>query len=104
MQIYWSLKSIPELSGLPRAERGRRWRAAYRKTFRHWQTWVSLLALGLCSVLGEYLGSLTGSQFIGSVVGAGVGGLIYGQVATELARPYLRSLSSVQHSGGEPGR
>ena len=28
MQIYWSLKSIPELAGLASAERRRVWRAA----------------------------------------------------------------------------
>src|SRR5262245_54773623 len=45
MQIYWTLKSIPELSGLPSEEIWRVWRAAYWKTTRHWQFWVSLVGL-----------------------------------------------------------
>lgn len=108
MRFYWSLKSIPELSELPRAERGRRWRAVSWKTFRHWQTWVSLAGLALYSAIGVYLGALidpsTTSQIIGGAIAGGFGGFIYGQVITVMARPYLRSSSSVQHPGNEPRR
>ena len=84
MQFYWSLKSIPELSGLPRAERGRRWRSVCWKTFRHWQTWASLAGLAMCSALGTYLGALidpsTTSLIISSAIAGGLGGLVYGHV------------------------
>ncbi|MEK7993726.1 MAG: hypothetical protein AAB403_07980 [Planctomycetota bacterium] len=95
MQIYWSLKSIPELSVLPRAERGRRWRAVSWKTFRHWQTWASLAGLALCSGLGVYLGALidpsTTSMIIGGVIAGVPAGFVYGQVVTVMARPYLHT-------------
>ena len=67
MQIYWTLKSIPELSGLPSEERMRVWRAAYWKTKRHWQFWAGLVGLGLCAGI---------STHIGGVIGAGVGGFV----------------------------
>ena len=77
MQIYWSLKSIPELAGLASAERRRAWRAACWNAYRHWQVWASVAG-------------------IGTVIGAAFGGLIHGQVLTEFARPYLRTFSAPQ--------
>jgi hypothetical protein len=47
MQLYWGLKSIPELSGLPPAERRRVWRAGHWKAYRHWQTWAAMAGAGL---------------------------------------------------------
>lgn len=95
MQLYWSLKSIPEL---PSPERGRVWRAAHRKTFRHWQTWAALAGLGLCMVVGGLLGFLVDpsiiSLSIGNVIGGGLGSLVFSQVVVEMARPYLRTFSS----------
>lgn len=106
MQIYWSFKSIPELSGMPAAERGRVWRAVSWKTLRHWQTWAALAGAGLCSAAGGYLGLLVDpsmtSQIIGGTIGAGLGGYAYGQVMTEFARPYLRAFLAARPSDSEP--
>jgi len=105
MQLYWGLKSIPELAGLPSAERGRVWRAAYRQTFRHWQTWAALAGLGLCVAVGGVLGFLVDpsiiSQSIGNLIGGGLGSLVFGQVAVEMARPYLRASSPLQQPDSE---
>jgi hypothetical protein len=92
MQFYWSLKNIPELSGLSSQDRGRVWRTAHWKIYRHWQVWLALVGLGLCTFIGSMLGRQIDHQTIGSAIGAVVGATIYGQVATRLARPYLRAV------------
>ena len=95
MQIYWTLKSIPELSGLPSEEIWRVWRAAYWKTTRHWQFWVSLVGIGLRVHIGEHIYDRIGG-YIGGVVGA----FIFSQVQIHLARPYIRALLSPEHASG----
>lgn len=92
MQIYWTLKSIPELSALPRGERGRAWRRVSIKTYRHWQTWVGLLACGGCAVFGAHFGAELGFRMIGGLVGVAIGGFIFGQLAVGVARRYLRAV------------
>ena len=99
MRIYWSLKSIPELAGLPPAERRRVWRTACWDAYRHWQVWASVAAIGIGAAAGAYLGSLVAFQDIGCVIGAASGGLIYGQVMTEFARPYLRTFVASRAAG-----
>lgn len=91
VQLYWSFKSIPELADLPAGERGRLWRAAWWRTFRHWELWVAMIGLYACASVGRWLGSKVGHPSIGSIAGAALGGLIVGHVLTELARPYLRA-------------
>ena len=88
MQIYWSLKSIPELASLPNEERGRAWRRVYGKTFRHWQTWAGLLACGICAGAGARFGGVLGSSLVGAAVGGGVGGFIFNQALIHVARCY----------------
>src|SRR5687767_7461066 len=100
MPVYWSLRSVPELSDLPRAERRRLWRRCWpQSAFRHWQTWAALLACGLSPLLGGWVGAWVGSQFgarflgglLGAGVGGGIGGFVVGQVGTAVLRPYLRA-------------
>ena len=95
MQIYWSIKSVPELTGLPSAERHRVWRAGFWKAHRHWQVWAVVASYGLLIPIGGSLGALAGSQGIGSLVAVGLGGFLYSQVVTEFARPYFRSYSAL---------
>jgi hypothetical protein len=78
MLMYWSLKSIPELSGLPSEERRRVWWAAYLKITRHWQFWASLVGVFfLCVQIGDML---IGHR-IGGPIGAVVSGFILRQVS-----------------------
>ncbi|HNR99956.1 MAG TPA: hypothetical protein PKX48_13315 [Planctomycetota bacterium] len=95
MHIYWSLKQLPELAGLSRSERNRRWRAACWRSFRHWQIWVALAIAGLCSGAGTRVGAVLGRSFAFSLLGAGIGGAIGGfvflQIATPVIRRYLRA-------------
>ena len=87
MQIYWTLKSISELSGLPLKERMRVWRAAHWKATRHWQYWASLVGIPLCIEIGRHI-----HDPIGTFIGGGVGAFIFSQVQIHLARPYIRAL------------
>ncbi len=51
MKIYWSIADIPELKKLPPSKRSEVWKACYLKSFKHWQSWVGMLVLGLSSWL-----------------------------------------------------
>jgi hypothetical protein len=99
MQIYWSLKSIPELSRLPSEERGRLWDAALWKTTRHWQVWATgfiiLFITAIAQTMAQKLLIGTGYRFgqaIGYAIGWGVGWAVFWQVLIHFARPYLREL------------
>jgi hypothetical protein len=95
MRIYWSHKSIPELVGLPPDERHRVGRAGFWKAHRHWQVWVVVASYGFLIPIGADMGALAGSQTIGMLVAAGVGGFLYSQVVTDYARPYFRSYAAL---------
>jgi hypothetical protein len=102
MQIYWSHKSIPELASLPPEERYRVGRAGFWKAHRHWQVWVVVASYGFLIPIGADMGALAGSQ-IGMFVAAAVGSFLYSQVATDYARPYLRSYAAL-HPDEPPER
>jgi hypothetical protein len=92
MRIYWGVGSIPELAKLPRAERNKAWRAAYRRAFRRWQMWVALIVpIALGVVLGQLLDLHYGSIDLGSAIGAGIGGGIFGLLATAIVARDIRS-------------
>ena len=92
MQIYWTLKSSPELSELPSEKMRRVGRAAFWKTTRHWQFWASFLVLGLCVHIGQYFYAP-----IGGYIGVVVGSFIFSQVSIHVARP---ALLSPEHASG----
>jgi SNF family Na+-dependent transporter len=92
MPIYWTLKSIPELSNLSLAERNRSWAHIRSKAFRHWQTWLGLLACAAFSAVGTLLGEQWGHATLGAAVGGGVGGLIYFQALVHVARMYYLAI------------
>ena len=85
MKIYWTLKSIPELKDLSLRERGRRWRSAYKSAFRHWQTWGGLVLCGAFAGAGSHFGGMAGTVLL-----AGLGGFIYGQIVTHVVLKYYR--------------
>lgn len=99
MKFYWSLKQVPELSGLSCAERGKVHRACYvRHALKSRRCLLALAACGLCAGAGSAMGSLShvvfGTPFalwqpvVGGAVGGGVGGLIFGQIVTDYLRPF----------------
>jgi hypothetical protein len=87
--IYWTLNSIPELAGLSKEERQKIWQAAYWKTFRHWQTWLALLAPGICATLLSAL-VVGGRSLLWGMLGGAIGGGIFGYVAMHTALPYVQ--------------
>ena len=92
MQIYWNLKSIPELSQLPPAERSSVWRRVSRKTFRHWQTWVGLIACLEFPVLGSHLGENFEQSLTGSMAGGAFENLLFSQTVIQVARAYYSNM------------
>ncbi|RFF31676.1 hypothetical protein [Wenzhouxiangella sediminis] len=88
MQIYWTLKSVPELEDAPRRERGRRWQRAYHKTLRHGVTWISLLLCALLGAIDAYLGQSLGSGIAGAMIGGAAGGFVFFQITTFVARKH----------------
>lgn len=101
MNIYWSLNSIPGLQDLAPAHRARIWRKFYPQAFSHWQIWLSLLACGVCTCLGLYLGIIFSRNVSGTIlgyvfaiilgsIGAGVGVSLFNQTVAAVLRPYFR--------------
>ena len=84
MNIYWTLKSIPEMELLTRDERRKAWSFSSIRTYKHWETWVGLVILMLITGLGSScLGTL------GAVIGGGLGGFIYGNIISHKSRKYI---------------
>jgi hypothetical protein len=92
MAIYWTLKSIPELSQqLPKARR-LTWRRTYPRTLRHWQTWFGLAACGSLAYLGCRLGIFLGHPLPYAAIGGGIGGFIFSQASIHVARLHYKSI------------
>jgi hypothetical protein len=95
MQIYWSIKDIPELANLTPEQQKQAWRACYsRYVFKHWEPLASLVLLGVLIAIGiQFLG------VIGGIIGGGLGGGIFGIVSTNVLRPHLREYVEKEFSG-----
>jgi len=99
MRLYWSWQSIPELSGLPSAERARLLLECRKKVVWHWQVWLAILvgALGFIGAFFLAIALTTGGglswPFAVLVVGGGWGvlfGFMMDQVCIPITRRYLR--------------
>jgi 4-amino-4-deoxy-L-arabinose transferase-like glycosyltransferase len=98
MKIYWSAKSIPELSKLSETERKKVWKACYLQSLRLWQTWLGAVACGaaggflgycLSNWIGEYGAPKTWQMIVAALAG-GLAAIIFSQVQIALLRPYIR--------------
>jgi hypothetical protein len=110
MKIYWSLESIPELSGLTEEERKKIWRSCRWKIFQHPPVYLALVIFGICPIIGHWLGLTLSSLWsleaipsmvitlLGFGIGIGVGGFIYGQISTIYIRPYMRKKIAKIHT------
>lgn len=99
MKTYLTLKSIPELSGLPKSERGRFWRRHAHKAFRHRITWVGFFIYFVVSLIGYLISLLIypwvpwGYIFTGVVCAFGI--WIFLQFLIPVVRNYLREDSEL---------
>ena len=90
MQFYWSINQIPELAGLSPEQAKQAWQFCYKKyAFKHWQSLMSLVVLGILVAVGSRFFGV-----IGSAIGGGIGGGIFGFTTTNVLRPHLRDYVS----------
>lgn len=101
MKAYWTLESIPELTGLPLSEKQEAIKACRWLIFKHWKTWIAAGFIILIGIVGQLVG-----LWIGSALGNGwkyllpmLGGLLgllpgwiffFSVTAIEQMRPHLR--------------
>ncbi len=92
MPIYRNLKAIPELAALSRDERRRIWRTCYGMALQERPTQWAIVGVVGCMAIGWAIGSQTDSTVTGFILGSGLGGSVFGQVAIGQARPHIRRL------------
>ena len=94
MKLYFGLSSIPELEPLSRSERRRAWFAT-NGILRHDRNsiMVSLVFIGyiITCVIVDRLINL---DFLGVIIGIGIGGFVYNQIMVRIKRPYLQQYLS----------
>ncbi|MDX2220028.1 MAG: hypothetical protein SF172_13485 [Burkholderiales bacterium] len=90
MQIYWTLKGIPELAHLPARSRLLAWQQVSWNSFRHWQTWMGLLLAGVCAGIGSHFGTLCEYPVSGAALGGALGGFVFAQISISIVRRHYR--------------
>lgn len=103
MRIYWTIKSIPELSGLPREVRKKNYNEALRRLKTHRAFWagglVYIAVLLSVSYLLEmlYTGDKSGPwSFLRLIIATIPASLIWTQINIHLLRKYYKPLLSRQ--------
>jgi hypothetical protein len=88
MKIYYSMDSIPELAGLPRADQKKLFSQSLLRLLRSLRCWISLLVLfTVCAFLGTFLGGNLG-RAIGYIVAIFIGH----QILFRMQRPIVMEL------------
>ena len=92
--LSFSLKSIPELSGLTKEEQKKLYRKCSTKVFQHWQAWLAIVGLGLWNAFCIYIvvSDILPIHFsiILSGLGGGFGWYVFNIVWVSMTRPYLK--------------
>jgi hypothetical protein len=106
MNIYWSYKSVPELTNLPKAEQIRLWRKHYWRSIRISDALIGLTVIVVVTLVGMLMQSHSGeSRFVRAIAGGLSGGtafFIITQRAVTRMRSTLRSDISKESVGTEP--
>lgn len=89
-RIYWSLKSIPELSHLSWGELIQAWLRVRRHIHRHWEAWVGFLGMIACVGVGAYIGSVFDYPVAGALAGVIVGKVFHTHTEIYVAWRYHR--------------
>jgi hypothetical protein len=92
MRLHWSFTDMPEVSELSASERAHVWRVAWWRAHGRWPTWVGMIGVALFGYVGGIIGSAIGHQRTGEGIGTIVGGLVYVQIALEVARSFVRDI------------
>ena len=95
MRIYWTVNSVPELSGLPVEEKARLWRVCWRKSYCNWWPWIAFVSLGIIAALASYFVAkrFPDNQLVicaMPLIGCGVASVVFGQILMYGARKHLR--------------
>jgi hypothetical protein len=90
MKIYWSLKSVPEFSGMPASERREAWREWYGLVPFLPKVGVAFATVGVCWFSGAIIGDHFGHHLIGTAIGGGLGSFAFGQASVHMTLRYLR--------------
>ncbi len=97
MKIYWTIKSVPEFSGMSSKQIKEIW-MPYWKTYRYWQQWV-MLVLSLTSIIFPlYLfmsEAFSNNSIYLQIVAFLVPGLVWlfwGHYSIVLGMPYIRNV------------
>ena len=86
--IYWSLNSIPELADVPQDERRKLIRTTYWKAFvTRFSPWIGLITLMALINVGRSI-----DETYGSLIGAAIGGFLFGQVMIEAMRSCIKEI------------
>lgn len=51
MKLYWTLKSIPELTDLPANLRNKNFKDAYNALYTHFEYWAGIVIFFICSII-----------------------------------------------------
>ena len=60
------------------------------KVFRHWETWIGMLAALLVALVCSVVGTSFGHNVLGGIVGALIAGIILGTVKHHVAQRYFQ--------------
>ena len=105
MPIYWSMKSVPELTPLSKEQRQSVWHATRWRHLRHWQFWIAvaafivwlLIIFAFLDLIRDGTVARIGRLSLAAVAG-GIGGLFLSHVAIKVKRPHMRRLLQSQGS------
>ncbi len=85
MRLYWTLASIPELSGLDPEQRRRVWLRARSSARYGWLVWLGIALAAVATGIGfAYF------HIPGAICGAVFGGFLVLQIVARLTLPYIR--------------
>jgi hypothetical protein len=89
-RIYWTLKSIPELSHLSWGELTPAWLRVRRHIHRHWEAWVGFVGMVACVGVGAYIGAVFDYFVAGAIAGVIIGKVLYTHMKIYVAWRYYR--------------
>jgi len=96
MKIYWTIKSVPEFSGMSKKQINEIWIPCYWKTYKHWQQWF-MMSISILSIVAPVYLLATGSllhvntlSFILIIVVPALVWFLWGHYSIVLGLPYIR--------------